>query len=101
MGKSGKTVKRETKGRGLSYERFIVAFKKKIVRFFFFVRYFESFHCMKVKSLESFCHPDCSSVLFNQTSFLNLQSNKIINLINYCFCVSVRTGVEPCTPAGH
>lgn len=35
MGKSGKTVKRETKGRGLSYERFIVAFKKKIVRFFF------------------------------------------------------------------
>lgn len=56
---------------------------------------------MKVKSLESFCHPDCSSVLFNQTSFLNLQSNKIINLINYCFCVSVRTGVEPCTPAGH
>lgn len=99
MGKSGKTVKRETKGRGLSYERFIVAFKKKIVRFFFCQILY--FHCMKVKSLESFCHPDCSSVLFNQTSFLNLQSNKIINLINYCFCVSVRTGVEPCTPAGH
>lgn len=35
MGKSGKTVKRETKGRGLSYERFIVAFKKKNCQIFF------------------------------------------------------------------
>lgn len=37
MGKSGKTVKRETKGRGLSYERFIVAFKKNLSDFLFFL----------------------------------------------------------------
>lgn len=37
MGKSGKTVKRETKGRGLSYERFIVAFKKKKICQIFFL----------------------------------------------------------------